>query len=504
MGVTLRMIQSPRGEQQMSMALQTGAETLQAQGQSGGLGWGGGQTLNWPAVQDALRQSVGAEDYAAWLSAMQLQKAGPEGVVVAVPTSFVESWVKSNYMDTLTTTIHAELGSMGVTAPVPVKLAVAPVFALPAEKKIEAPQAAAAPVTPVAESPVAAAAGVQSVRLDGRYTFETFVVGGSNQFVFAAAQRVAANAGKGEAGYNPLFIHGGVGLGKTHLMHAIGWEMQARNPNLKLLYLTSEQFFNGFTRAMRERNSLPFKDLLRGVDVLMVDDLQFLAGKDGTQEEFFHSFNSLVNDGKQVIVSADKPPQELANIEERLKSRLGSGLMVQVHAPQVETRLAILQAKAETCSVTFPADVLTLLAGTIASNVRELEGALNRLAAASQLLGTPVDADFARAQLADMFRLHTRVATLDDIQREVANHFKIRVSDMHSPRRSREVARPRMVAMYLSKQLTTKSYPDIGRAFGGKDHTTIMHAVKTIPALMEKDPELSEHVRILSQMLGGK
>jgi chromosomal replication initiator protein len=479
----------------MSVALQTSGDALQTQGTQG-LEWGPDVTLNWPAVQNALRQNVGADDYAAWLSEMQVQKAGPDGVVVTVPTSFVESWVKTNYLETLTTTIRAELGNR----PVPVKLAVAPVFSIPAPKKVET-----APVPVVAAAPVAvASASVQSVRLDPRYTFETFVVGGSNQFVFAAAQRVAANGGKGEAGYNPLFIHGGVGLGKTHLMHAMGWEMQARNPNLKLLYLTSEQFFNGFTRAMRERNSLPFKDLLRGADVLMVDDLQFLAGKDGTQEEFFHSFNELVNAGKQVIVSADKPPQELDNIEERLKSRLGSGLMVQVHAPQVETRLAILQAKAETCSVAIPEDVLGLLAGAIASNVRELEGALNRVAAASQLLGVPVDTDFARAQLADLFRLHSRVVTLDDIQREVANHFNIRVSDMHSPRRSREVARPRMVAMYLAKQLTTKSYPDIGRAFGGKDHTTIMHAVKTIPALMEKDPELAEHVRLLMQLLGGK
>lgn len=481
----------------MSVALQANADVLQTQGGASGLTWGADVTLNWPAVQNALKQSVGEADYTAWLSEMQLQKASAEGVVVAVPTSFVESWVKSNYMETLTTTIRAELGNREV----PVKLAVAPVFAIPSAKAAAVTESATAP----AEAPVAVVtSSVPSVRLDGRYTFETFVVGGSNQFVFAAAQRVAANAGKGEAGYNPLFIHGGVGLGKTHLMHAIGWEMQARNPNLKLLYLTSEQFFNGFTRAMRERNSLPFKDLLRGADVLMVDDLQFLAGKDGTQEEFFHSFNELVNAGKQVIVSADKPPQELDNIEERLKSRLGSGLMVQVHAPQVETRLAILQTKAETCSVAIPQEVLALLAATIASNVRELEGALNRVAAASQLLGVPVDADFARAQLADLFRLHSRVATLDDIQREVAGHFNIRVSDMHSPRRSREVARPRMVAMYLAKQLTTKSYPDIGRAFGGKDHTTIMHAVKTIPALMEKDPELAEHVRILTQLLGGK
>lgn len=473
----------------------TGLRDVAAVGEAGTV------ALNWPVVQNALRQTVGDDDYNAWLAPLQLQKASAEGVVVAAPTSFVENWVKSNFMEALTTTIRAELGHV----PVPVSLSVAPVFSVPAAK---APEIAPLPVAPAVGSQSSVQqplqAPVQAVRLDPRYTFETFVVGGSNQLVFAAAQRVAANAGKGEAGYNPFFIHGGVGLGKTHLMHAIGWEMQARNPNIKLLYLSSEQFFNGFTRAMRERNSLPFKDTLRSVDVLMVDDLQFLAGKDGTQEEFFHSFNILVNEGKQVIVSADKSPQELANIEERLKSRLGSGLMVQVHAPQVETRLAILQAKAETLGVEIPAEVLTLLAGTIASNVRELEGALNRLVAASQLLGMPIDADFARGQLADLFRLHTRVATLDDIQREVANHFKIRVADMHSPRRSREVARPRQVAMYLAKQLTTKSYPDIGRAFGGRDHTTVMHAVETIPALMEKDPELAENVRILSQMLGGK
>lgn len=473
------------------MTLGTSTEPT-AHAQSGGTGTVP-SGLNWAAVQQALHAKVGEDDYRVWLSSLAVDKVSGEGLTLSVPTSFIQDWIERNYRDVLTETVHAEIG---VT--LPIRISVVPVFA-----NLKAPaQVAAAPAAAPEEAVAEDASWTQSLRLDPRYTFASFVEGKSNQFAYAAARRVAEEGP--QPGFNPFFLHGGVGLGKTHLMHAIGAEVMARRPKARVLYLSSEQFFNRFVRALRDRNTLTFKDSLRGVDVLMVDDLQFIAGKDATQEEFFHTFNFLTENGKQIILSADRSPHELPNVEDRLKSRLGSGLTVQVHAPEVETRLAILQKKAEDLRLDLPGEVLTLLATTIASNVRELEGALNRLVAASRLMGSELTTDFAREQLADLFRLHTRVVTVDDIQKAVADHFKLRLADMGSPRRAREVARPRQVAMYLCKTLTSKSYPDIGRAFGGRDHTTVIHAVETIEALVTKDAELAENVRILNALLGGK
>ncbi len=295
-----------------------------------------------------------------------------------------------------------------------------------------------------------------------------------------------------------------MGLGKTHLMHAIGHAVAASKPSTNILYLSSEQFLYKFIRALKTKDTLGFKDVFRNVDILMIDDIQFIAGKDSTQEEFFHTFNALVQEGKQIVLTADRSPHELANIEDRLKSRLGSGLTVEVHAPEEETRLAILQAKAESLNFDMPANVLQLLATHIASNVRELEGALNRLVAYARLTGEAMTPDMAREQLRDLFRVYNRVITIDDIQQKVATQFNIRLADMHSPRRAREVARPRQVAMYLAKQLTSRSYPDIGRAFGGRDHTTVIHACETITSLLPRDSQLAEQVDMVTRTLQGR
>lgn len=450
-------------------------------------------TLNWPSVQAALQTAVGTDDYATWFANLQPHTLTPEALTLSVPTNFIQNWLESNYRDILTTTLTAELGTT-----LPVKLIVEPAFKAPAAKTASAtPEPLTAQPIP---TPPAAEIGT---KLDPRYTFASFVMGRSNEFAFRATQTAAANRGQG--GYNPLFLHGGVGLGKTHLMHAMAWDMKKTNPTARILYLSSENFYNMFMHAMHvERNTMKFKDMFNDVDVLMVDDIQFVAGKTSTQQEFFNAFNRVVEMGKQVVLTADRSPVELDNIEDRLKSRMGAGLVVKVNPPEVETRLAILQSKSAELGITLPETVLNLLAHTIASNVRELEGALNRLVAASRLMGAELTPDFARDQLADLFRIHTRIPTIDDIQRTVADYFKIRVADMHSPRRQRNLARPRQVAMYLCKQLMSKSYPDIGRAFGGKDHTTVMHGVKTIEALLPRDPELAEHVSLLTKMLSGK
>lgn len=446
--------------------------------------------LDWPLVQQALRGAVGEDDYASWLAPLVPHKLEGRTLTLGVPTRFMQDWIANNYRTLVATTVEAQLGCT-----VDVALTVAPAFA---SMTAPAPVAAAPPVS-VAKAAADEMADEPSSRFDPRYTFDSFVTGKGNEFAFAAAKRVAE-----DGGFNPLFLHGGVGLGKTHLMHAIGWEITRRKPALRVLYLSSEQFCNRFIRSLQAKDSLAFKQRLQNMDVLMVDDIQFIGGKDRTQEEFFHTFNALVGAGKQVVLTADRSPHELDNIEERLKSRLGSGLTVKVNPPDVETRLAILRSKAEQMDLQLPSDVLDNLAATIASNVRELEGALNRLVAASRLMGNEITLDFAREQLADLYRLHARVVTVDDIQKAVADYFKIRVADMHSPRRARNLARPRQVAMYLCKQLTTRSFPDIGRAFGGKDHTTVMHGVTTIRDLMERDGELAEHVGILTQMLGGQ
>ncbi|MFZ2587492.1 MAG: chromosomal replication initiator protein DnaA [Alphaproteobacteria bacterium] len=449
--------------------------------------------LNWSAIQASLRTTLGDDTYTTWLANLKPQNLTAESLTLSLPTTFIQSWVEDNFRDVIATTISAELGKT-----LPITLTVEPAF-----NATSTPSKASTPATTQQPAAAPLAPTLPSTRLDERYTFDTFVMGRSNEFAFRAAQKAAQTMGK--EGYNPMFLHGGVGLGKTHLMHAMAWDIKARNPSARILYLSSERFYDLFMHAMHvARDTMKFKDIFKDVDVLMVDDIQFIAGKTSTQQEFFNAFNRVVDMGKQVVLTADKSPVELDHIEDRLKSRMGAGVVVKVNAPEVETRLAILRSKAEKSEIIIPEPVLNLLAHTIASNVRELEGALNRIVAASRLMGHEITPEFAREQLADLFRIHTRIATLDDIQRTVADYFKIRVADMHSPRRSRNLARPRQIAMYLSKTLTSKSYPDIGRAFGGKDHTTVMHGVKAIENLLTRDPELAEHVSLLTKMLSGK
>ena len=340
--------------------------------------------------------------------------------------------------------------------------------------------------------------------IDPRFTFDAFVVGKPNEFAYACARRVAEQPSS--PGFNPLFLYGGVGLGKTHLMHAVAWELVGRTNcgverPVSVAYMSAEKFMYRFIAAIRSQSTMQFKEQLRSVDVLMIDDLQFLIGKDNTQEEFFHTFNALVDQGKQIVVSSDKPPSDLAGIEDRLRTRLGCGMVADLHATTYELRLSILQAKAAAAQVLVPAKVMELLATKITTNVRELEGALNRLVAHANLFGRPITVDSAHEVLHDVLRAHEKRVSIEEIQRKVAEHYNLRLTDMVSARRARNVARPRQVAMYLAKQLTQRSLPEIGRRFGNRDHTTVMHAVSRVSELMSQDAGFAEDVTLLRKML---
>ena len=334
-------------------------------------------------------------------------------------------------------------------------------------------------------------------------SFENFVVGPSNELAYAAARRITERR---NVSFNPLFLYGGVGLGKTHLLHAMALEINKNWPERKVLYFSAEKFMYQFIKALRFKDTMAFKQQFRSVDVLMIDDIQFIAGKDSTQEEFFHTFNTLIDHNHQVIISADRSPVDLDGIEERIRSRLGWGLVADIHPSDYELRLGVLQSKAESHiienpDIVIPDNLLEFLAQRIDSNIRVLEGALNRVIAYSSFANRPLSTDMAKEVLKDLIRASQRKTTIDDIQRKVADYYNLRLSDLLSARRSRTIARPRQIAMYLSKILTTRSLPEIGRKFGGRDHTTVIHAVKKIEDLRVGDVAIDEEVEVLRRSL---
>lgn len=478
----------------------------------------------WARVRGRLRAEVGDAAFRSWLKPLTLMGVRNGQVRMAVPSRFMRDWVSGNYADRIRLLWGEELPEMqGVEIVVqpPPRPETRPVVAEAAEtpcandgRAVE-PREQAAAVAPAVEeaagSRVPAVAVVTggadeeaercrsiSAPLDPRFTFEHFVVGKPNELAYAAARRVA----EAEAvPFNPLFLYGGVGLGKTHLMHAIAWQIRQSTPQRRVIYLSAEKFMYQFVRALRTKDTMAFKEQFRSVDVLMIDDVQFLSGRDATQEELFHTFNSLVDDNRQIVISADKSPSDLEGVEERMRSRLGWGLVADIHPTTYELRLGILQSKAEQLNVPIPPKVLEFLAHKITSNVRVLEGALNRLVAHATLVGRAVTLETAHELLQDLLRASDRRVTIEEIQKRVAEHFNIRLSDMYSARRARAVARPRQVAMYLAKQLTSRSLPEIGRKFGGRDHTTVMHAVRRIDELRTTDSGFAEDVDLLRRML---
>ena len=334
--------------------------------------------------------------------------------------------------------------------------------------------------------------------LDKKFTFQNFVVGKPNEFAYAAALRVAESD---TPAFNPLFLYGGVGLGKTHLMHAIAWCIKETHPKKKVIYISAEKFMYLFIRSLRFKDAMSFKEMFRNVDVLMIDDVQFIGGKDTTQEEFFHTFNELVDNNRQVILSADKSPSDLDGVEDRLKSRLGWGLVADIHPTTYELRLGILQSKSKKYKVSIPDKVLEFLACKITSNTRELEGALNRVVAHSTLVGRDITIDVAQEVLRDILRSNEKFITMEIIQRKVCEFYSVKLSDLNSAKRQKAITTARQVAMYLCKELTTKSLPDIGKCFGGKDHSTVIHAVKRVKENMANDKGFSADIEILTKSL---
>ncbi len=457
----------------------------------------------WDRVRGRLRDEVGDAAFRSWLRPITLHDYQDGAVRLSLPTRFMRDWVATHYADRIRTLWGAE--NPAVRAVEIVVGASRPAAEEPAATRVTAFPSRALPASAPAAPRIAASTAPADIddlgaQLDPRFTFRNFVVGKPNEFAHAAAQRVA----EAEAvSFNPLFLYGGVGLGKTHLMHAIAWHIKEHNPARRVLYLSAEKFMYRFIRALRSQDTMSFKEQFRSVDVLMVDDVQFIAGKDATQEEFFHTFNALVDQGRQIVISSDKSPSDLEGMEDRLRSRLNSGLVADIHATTYELRLGILQHKSEQMGVAVPAKVMEFLAHKIASNVRELEGALNRVVAHSQLVGRAITLETTQEVLHDLLKASDRRITIEEIQKRVAEHFNIKLAEMSSARRSRQVARPRQVAMYLAKQLTSRSLPEIGRKFGGRDHTTVMHAVKKVEELRGADQSFSEDVELLKRMLQG-
>ncbi len=477
----------------------------------------------WARVRGRLQRELGEVEYRSWLRQMTLVGLDGDEITVYLPSGFLRDYVRSHYGDLVTSLWQAEnrsvrrvdiqVGSQPdagrsvaeATRAEPVadaRPAVAAAFG-----SLAAPPAAqAAPVLvlmPDAPEPPRNAAGEAGI-LDQRFSFDSFVVGKPNEFAYACARRVAELPAS--QGFNPLFLYGGVGLGKTHLMHAIAWELtgpQRGGKPVSVAYMSAEKFMYRFIAAIRSQSTMEFKEQLRSVDVLMIDDLQFLIGKDATQEEFFHTFNALVDAGKQIVVSADKSPSDLSGLEDRVRTRLGCGMVADLHSTTFELRVSILEAKATRAGVLVPPKVLEYLAHKITSNVRELEGALNRLTAHAALFNRDITLESIHEVLADLLKAHDRRVTIEEIQKRVSEHWNIRLTDMSSARRARAVARPRQVAMYLAKRLTSRSLPEIGRKFGNRDHTTVMHAVQRITELMAADTAFAEDVELLRRMLEG-
>ena len=450
---------------------------------------------NWLNLKKDLKKIVGDTAYNNWLKQLTFLSVKDQTISFSVPTKFLRDWVVNNYADKIKNQCKNYIKNIEA-----IKFVVKPAGGrvVPGTARIIKNTDNQWKNSLDIRSNQSSPPNDFGAPLDPRFTFDNFVVGKPNELAFAASQRVAESE---NVTFNPLFLYGGVGLGKTHLMHAIGWKIKEKSPDRKVIYLSAEKFMYQFVRALRYKDTSAFKEQFRSIDILMIDDVQFISGKDNTQEEFFHTFNALIEQNRQIVISADKSPSDLDGVQERLKSRLGCGLVADIHPTTYELRLGILIEKAQKRGVEIPSKVLEFLSHRIVSNVREMEGALNRLVAHATLVGTSITVETAQVVLQDLLKSNNRKITIEEIQKKVAEHFNIRLTDMHSPRRSRSVARPRQIAMYLAKSITSRSLPEIGRKFGGRDHTTVMHAVKKIEELKQEDNNFHEDIDLLKRLI---
>jgi chromosomal replication initiator protein len=446
------------------------------------------EVSRWQKCLVRLENEIPEQQFNTWIRPLHAIET-PESLRLLAPNQFVLDWVNKHHFDTIARTLHdidpesdtqvvLDIGSRkppGSESPVPL-----------------------APLSlrgPARDKPVP---GQYKSNLNSDFTFETFVGGKSNQLARAASMQVGENPG---GAYNPLFIYGGVGLGKTHLMHAVGNLIDARNPSARVIYLHSERFVADMVKALQHNAINEFKRFYRNVDALLIDDIQFFAGKERSQEEFFHTFNALLEGQQQVILTCDRYPKEVQGLEERLKSRFGWGLTAAIEPPELETRVAILMNKATQSNINLPDDVAFFIAKRIQSNIRELEGALRRVIASARFTGQAITLEFTKESLRDLLALQDKLVTTENIQKTVAQYYKIRVADLLSPRRSRTITRPRQIAMALAKELTTHSLPEIGDAFGGRDHTTVLHACRKVAELRDTDVRIKEDYKNLLRIL---
>ena len=456
----------------------------------------------WDQCLGRLEEELPSQQFNTWIKPLKLDPLPSSSIVLLAPNRFIRDWVLDKFLSRITE-IYQQLSSTRCeikvvasesTTSAPKQAILQPQVltgrSLPATTAIE---------VPATRPPVNVEGGLNhKTYLNSTFTFNSFVEGKSNQLALAASRQIADNPG---GSYNPLFIYGAVGLGKTHLMHAVGNELRRQKPNAKIVYLHSERFVADMVKALQLNAINDFKRFYRSVDALLIDDMQFFAGKERSQEEFFHTFNALLEGGKQMILTCDRYPKEIDGLEERLKSRFGWGLTVSVEPPELETRVAILMKKATQAKVTLPTEAAFFIAQRVRSNVRELEGALKRVIASAHFTGRPINVDLIRESLKDLLAIQDRLVTIDNIQRVVSEYYKLKMSELLSKRRSRSIARPRQVAMALAKTLTNHSLPEIGEAFGGRDHTTVMHACKKVKELQEESRDMQDDMKHLLRTL---
>ena len=440
----------------------------------------------WKNVLAQVEQKISKPSFETWLKATKLLSYKGSTVTIAAPNSFARDWLENHYVH-LIAGILSELTGEDLL----IKFVV---------QKDQDDDSLDLPVPVIQAKNDDEHAEITPGMLNPKYTFDTFVIGSGNRFAHAASLAVAEAPAKA---YNPFFIYGGVGLGKTHLMHAIGHYVLEHNPNAKVVYLSSEKFTNEFINSIRDNKAVDFRNKYRNVDVLLIDDIQFLAGKESTQEEFFHTFNTLHTESKQIVISSDRPPKEIPTLEDRLRSRFEWGLITDITPPDLETRIAILRKKAKADGLNIPNEVMHYIANQIDTNIRELEGALIRVVAYSSLVNQDISTDLAAAALKDIIpNSKPRMITILDIQTAVGEHFNIRLEDFTAKRRTKSIAFPRQVAMYLSRELTDFSLPKIGDEFGGRDHTTVIHAHEKIVKLLKEDQILQQDIKQIRSMLG--
>lgn len=456
----------------------------------------------WDQCLGRLEEELPSQQFNTWIKPLKLDPLPSSSIVLLAPNRFIRDWVLDKFLSRITE-IYQQLSSTRCeikvvasesTTSAPKQAILQPQVltgrSLPATTAIE---------VPATRPPVNVEGGLNhKTYLNSTFTFNSFVEGKSNQLALAASRQIADNPG---GSYNPLFIYGAVGLGKTHLMHAVGNELRRQKPNAKIVYLHSERFVADMVKALQLNAINDFKRFYRSVDALLIDDMQFFAGKERSQEEFFHTFNALLEGGKQMILTCDRYPKEIDGLEERLKSRFGWGLTVSVEPPELETRVAILMNKATQAKVALPTEAAFFIAQRVRSNVRELEGALKRVIASAHFTGRPINVDLIRESLKDLLAIQDRLVTIDNIQRVVSEYYKLKMSELLSKRRSRSIARPRQVAMALAKTLTNHSLPEIGEAFGGRDHTTVMHACKKVKELQEESRDMQDDMKHLLRTL---